>query len=380
MSNIFVKAPGGVKHFPSPEEDTKVIIKTHEKFNSGGGSEYFKKANNLSELDTEYKKSKARENLGIDLELLSKAVQISWDDNLDKLKITTLTDSFVSDCFEKIEPPASPTISVLEYVTITGSVNVSITNNKPGSQLYYSLNGETYQTTSGTISLDSGFANTSLNTNKTYKVYVKALYNGEYSSVNSYDIIIKPKCTPATFKVVRNNNNNNYSTQATITFNPSTMSGVKTYYSENNGSTWTLLESARTIIITSSSAAGKYRLKVESPGYESSQTSSEAITLNALKTYYGFSTKELIDSTDIITFTGVLEASSISKNVKYNITIPEPSYIWICQQSTLAPNSIFHESTDTIPAGFENAVKIGNYNCYRSIEIWKAGSSSIYLK
>jgi hypothetical protein len=311
---------------------------------------------------------------------------MEWSDELNKMKVTFANNNvYVSSAWEKLTAPAAPTISAayLNQKVITGSVGVTITNNKVGSTLYYSIDGGEYQITSGSFSLQSGFNLDAYNVTKIYVVKVKAIYNGRWSTENTYEVKIYPKCKEGNIIIQRNNNNNNYSTQATINLIPSEMFGVANYYSSNFGATWTSFNSPMEISIDKAADAEKYQVKTENPGYESAIFKSPSIGLNAKKTYYGWSTKENITAEDITTLEGgsVVEANGLVSGQTYNLRTPSTtSYVWIIQTKSISPTSIFHDAADVIPAGFISKGTLEGYNCYRSTELWKAQADTLYLK
>lgn len=431
MNDTFVKQCCGSGIYGNPGQSIDFSGNGSQNNGNQGGStviddsNYFKVSELLAELNTERKKRIARENLGILLEnfatiedlrdylkiadldlsefltesdlanyvtredlegLGNNDFKMEWSNELNKMKVTFANnDVYVSSAFEKLTAPAAPTISAayLNQKVITGSVGITVTNNKAGSTLYYSIDGGEYQITGGSFSLQSGFNLDAYNVTKIYVVKVKAIYNGMWSTENTYEVKIYPKCKEGSITVQRNNNNNNYSTQATINLIPSEMFGVANYYSSNGGATWTSFNSPMEISINMSADPEKYQVKTENPGYESAIVKSSSITLNAKKTYFGWSTKENITAEDITTLEGgsVVEANGLVSGQTYNLRTPSTtSYVWIIQTKSINPTSIFHNAADVIPAGFISKGTLEGYNCYRSTELWKAQADTLYLK
>lgn len=433
MNDTFVKQCCGSGIYGNPGQS--IDFSGNENQNSGnqGGSividdlNYFKISELLSELNTERKKRTARENLGILLEnfatkedlleylrvndidltqfltqsdlanyvtredlegLGNNDFRMEWSDELNKMKVTFANnDVYVSSSWEKLTAPSAPTISPAYWnqKVITGSVSVTVTNNRVGSTLYYSIDGGEYQITNGSFSLQSGFNLDAYNVTKTYIVKVKAIYNTKWSTENTYEIKIYPKCKEGSVIVHRNNNNNNYSTQATINLVPSDMLGVANYYSSNGGATWTSFSSPMEFSIDTNADAEKYQVKTENPGYESAIVKSPYITLNAKKTYYGWSTKENITTlSEILEFGTAVEAPGLQPGASvgnYQLGVPSaPSYLWVFQTDYLRPSQFFTSADDQIGWGMLQMTSVGGYYCYRSEELQAQQANNIYIK
>ena len=287
--------------------------------------------------------------------------------------------------------PNAPTISTTNYSIVTGNANVTVTNNAAGSTMYYSVDGGTsWVTTSGTVSIVSGFENSKDNTTKTQSLWVKAIKNGEESDINEYTITITPKVATGSVSYVRNNNNNNYSTSAIITLSISPSKDAKSEYSVDGGETWSEFDKDddgkyvnTTITVTSSVSASVYQVKATKTGYDAADVvSNTAFTLNAKKAYYGFSTKAvLINEEDIKSLIGggTVETNKLSGAYTITPTGEDNGYIWLCCASTLTPGNIVANKGDVIPFGFNDKITINGWNCYRNSNLISPVITNIYI-
>lgn len=258
--------------------------------------------------------------------------------------------------------PDTPTISTTSYNVVTGNVTVPISS-ASGTIVQYSLDdGDTWNT-GNSITIASGFSNTTLNTIKRQAVKVKATKNGETSDIGSYTITIYPKVSPVSLSVVRNNNNNNWSTAATITFTASATTNAISMYSIDGGSTWKNFTGTHTETTSTSQSANMYQVKTDLPSVDYVATDivkSSAITLNAKKFYYGNGDATLSSESDIKSLTGGNSIEKATMAGTYSINKELNKYLWFCGSGTL---------TKITSGGFEvpvnSVVTVDGYNCYR---------------
>lgn len=258
--------------------------------------------------------------------------------------------------------PDTPTISTTSYNVVTGNVTVPISS-ASGTTVQYSLDDGNTWNTGNSITIASGFSNTTLNTIKRQSVKVKATKNGETSDIGSYTITIYPKVAPVSLSVVRNNNNNNWSTSATITFTASATTNAISMYSIDGGSTWTDFTGTHTETTSTSQSANMYQVKTDLPSVDYVATDvvkSSAITLNAKKFYYGNGDATLSSESDIKSLTGGNSVEKATMAGTYSINKELNKYLWFCGSGTL---------TKITSGGFEvpvnSVVTIDGYNCYR---------------
>lgn len=258
--------------------------------------------------------------------------------------------------------PDTPTISTTSYNVVTGNVTVPISS-ASGTTVQYSLDDGNTWNTGNSITIASGFSNTTLNTIKRQAVKVKATKNGETSDIGSYTITIYPKVSPVSLSVVRNNNNNNWSTAATITFTASATTNAISMYSIDGGSTWTDFTGTHTETTSTSQSANMYQVKTDLPSVDYVATDvvkSSAITLNAKKFYYGNGDATLSSESDIKSLTGGNSVEKATMAGTYSINKELNKYLWFCGSGTL---------TKITSGGFEvpvnSVITVDGYNCYR---------------
>lgn len=328
----FIK-DGMVNSVTTSEDGTKIIIS----FNTDAG----------------------KEDIIINITDLFDPVVIDTTNNIMKINkngITYYTNVSI------LAKPDTPTISTTSYNVVTGNVTVPISS-ASGTKVQYSLDdGDTWNT-GNSITIASGFSNTTLNTIKRQAVKVKATKNGETSDIGSYTITIYPKVSPVSLSVVRNNNNNNWSTAATITFTASATTNAISMYSIDGGSTWTDFTGTHTETTSTSQSANMYQVKTDLPSVDYVATDvvkSSAITLNAKKFYYGNGDATLSSESDIKSLTGGNSVEKATMAGTYSINKELNKYLWFCGSGTL---------TKITSGGFEvpvnSVITIDGYNCYR---------------
>ena len=276
--------------------------------------------------------------------------------------------------------PLAPTIAVTQYAVITGNFNVQVTNRATGSTMYYRLSdGSQWLTTSGTITIDSGYSHSADNEEEQFTIQLKCILNGEESDVNDVTITVTPKVASGSISAVRRPNNNDYATEATITLNPSPTTGATSTYNIDNGSPIELTETV-TIDVNETQAAGKYKINATKEDYVNADAvSSPQVTLNRKKFYYGMGDVTLANEAAIKSLAGggSLEQSTMAGTYNINVTSETVGkYAWFCGTGTL---------TSVTSGGFavpmEAVVVVDGYNCYRtSSPIQETGSNTFNVQ
>ena len=305
--------------------------------------------------------------------------------DLDENGRYILTDEngrrFFVNTTELIKPNA-PSIATTSYTCINGhSIGVAVTNNTNGATMYYRFKGsDQWIGVTNYISFVPDFDGAPT---VTFTLQLKAVKNGEESDVSEVNISVQQKVDAGSVSVNRTPNNNNWATQATITLKPSSTSGATSEFSEDGGNTWTALTSQTTLTVNSSQAANKYQVRATKSGYAAADTAkSIAFTLNAKKAYYGFSTKSALSSSADITSLiggGNKEATALSGALTITPTGNQPGYIWLCCTGTLQKDKIVPNQGDVIPFGFEAAITIDGWNCYRCTNAINPESTNVYI-
>ena len=289
----------------------------------------------------------------------------------------------------ELSAPNAPSVAVTMYREVTGSASVAVTNNTSGATMQYSQDGgKTWNNTTGTISIASGYENTKTNKEITHSLWLKAVKNGEESEINKVTITIKPKVASGGVAVAKNNNNNDYSTSATITLSPSPTVGAISYYSIDGGITWIEFSAQTTKTTNSSQSAGVFQVKAVASEslkvYEDATTvKSSAFTLNAKKAFYGFSTSASLSGVEEIqalaSTGGSVENTVLSGSLEVKPSGSAAGYIWLCCVGTLRKDNIVPNRGDVIPFGFEAASKVDGYNCYRSTNAINPVNTNVYI-
>lgn len=298
--------------------------------------------------------------------------------------------TFVTEALTKLEKPDAPYIGTTTYNVVRGNAQVSVQNTfKFAATLYYRIKtngatewgawndlGSTASTASKSFNIASGYADTTSNNQIVKNVQVKAVYKGEESDVANFDITIKPKVASGSISVSADG----YGTTLKVTVNLSATTGATNEYSLNGGA-WTKFTKATLIIeeSTDESVPETHKLNVKVRATKTNYVAADqasntsSYTIGQRKVYYGFSTKSaLANITDIKALKdsgGSLPATTIEKNKAYSIdpdgfknTSP---YIWICMTGTIDPDFIFANAASVIPMGFNKAIQVGGWNCYR---------------
>ena len=280
----------------------------------------------------------------------------------NRLIITKGTSRFFTQLTE-LAKPASPTISVTTASVVTGNATFTATCATAGATIKYSLDEGTTWSNGPTVTVPSGFSNSSNNTTKTQVVKLKAIKNGEESDVASVTVTINPKVAAGSISIVRNGNNNDWSSQATITLTPSESTGATSSYSQDGGSTWTTFSSTVTLTASSSQSANTYQVKATKSDYVNADVvKSAAFTLNKKKFYYGMGDATLANEAAIKSLAGGGSEEKSTMAGNYSITAASTGkYIWFCGTGTL---------TSVTSGGFgvpmQAVAVVDGYNCYRS--------------
>ena len=286
----------------------------------------------------------------------------------------------------KLTKPATPTIAAAQQSksAVTGSVEITIGNIESGATAYYKIGDADYaQAANGKFSIATGFTNEADNAVLTKSVKVKAIKNGVESDESSaYTITITPKVAKPTLTT---SNTDQYAASATVTITKSATTGATTEYSEDGGSTWTTLaDNSTTITVSENKSAGAYQVRATKTDYETSETAqSSAITLNKKMAYYGFSTLSALTTEAQIKALiggGSEKVQKLSGQKTITPTGNDNGYIWLCCVETLPYAQIVANQGDVIPFGFNDAITVAGWKCYRNTNAVPATSShNVYI-
>ncbi|UKK52657.1 hypothetical protein [Prevotella sp. E2-28] len=263
----------------------------------------------------------------------------------------------------ELSKPAAPTISVVTATVVTGNATFTAACSTSGATIKYSLdNGSTWSNGS-TITVASGFANNADNTAKSQVIKLKSVKNGEESDVTTVTVTINPQVAAGSVSITRNGNNNDYSTQATITLTPSASKGAESMYSQDGGVNWTTFSSTVQLTETNSQSANKYQVKATKSGYADADIKkSAAFVLNKKLFYYGMGAASLANEAAIKALTGGGSEEKSTMAGDYTINAATTGkYIWFCGTGTL---SSVTSSGFGVP--MQAVAVVDGYNCYRS--------------
>lgn len=305
---------------------------------------------------------------------------LSIDSTNKQLKATSSDNKNFFVAMTELFKPADPSIEKTDYDVVTGNADVNITNNQTNATLKYSTNDTSWiNVSNGKVSLPSEFDNNKNNSTKTYTLKVKAVLNGMESDVVTKTITITPKVATPEITIARTPNDNNWATQAIITLTPSESKGASSLYSDDSGTTWKSLTEVKDLVTSTSASANKYKVKATKTGYTpSDEASSSAITLNAKKAYYGFSTKDSGLTVTEIESMNSKEATGFATGTSITITgVSEGAYIWLC--CTGSVGTVYSDAKKQYPVAFESKGTIGSYNCYRISQGVTAGNHTFYF-
>ena len=286
--------------------------------------------------------------------------------------------------------PNTPTVATTTYYAVTGNVSVAVTNQTDGATMKWraSSDGGTtwtqWTTTTGSVSLASGFSDSADNTDKEYVLQVKAIKNLVESTVGEHTITIKPKVASGSINITRSPHDNNWATSASIVLTPSASKDAISEYTPDSGTTWIALNQTTTLTTSSSITAEQYQVRATKSNYAAAEVEKcSAYTLNAKKAYYGFSTASALTTEANIqalaSTGGYKEATKLSGALTITPTGNTSGYVWLCCTAALNKDSIVPNQGDVIPFGFESAITVGSYKCYRSTNAINPESTNVYI-
>ena len=291
----------------------------------------------------------------------------------------------------KLTKPNTPTIAAAQLAksVVTGSAEIAISGIDSGATAYYKIADSENElasaayavATNGKFSIASGFSNEADNSALTKYVKVKAVKNGVSSDESSaYTIVITPKVAQPALSV---SNSDQYAATASVIIYKSATTGATTEYSEDGGASWTeLTESSKTITVSENKSAGAYKVRATKANYTASeQNQSSAIVVNKKKAYYGFSTATtLANAAAIAALDNSVKSNKLSGAYVITPSGNDNGYVWLCCEGTLDTNKIVPNQGDVIPFGFEAAIQVAGWNCYRSTnDIEPVGDINVYV-
>lgn len=280
---------------------------------------------------------------------------------------------------EPLEAPAAPSLSGDDEVTsTTDQVEFTLVNNTPGATIHYTLDGSDPRTSqtaqTGTTVSVSGVLSAE---ESEFTLRAAALRNGLWSGLLVDTLVVQRKVAQPTATA----SGNDYSTSRTVTLACSTP-GVTLRYTTDGSvpttSTGTVYSEPFPI-----SASATVKVIAVATGWVSSEVRSASYTVGAKKAFYGFSTASALANAAAIQALASTGGSQEKTKLQGALTITPTGntagYIWLCCTGTLTPNTIVPNQGDVIPFGFEAAITVDGWHCYRSTNAINPEQTNVYI-
>lgn len=314
-------------------------------------------------------------------------VEVDRDNML--LIIKDNDDRFACPIEQLIAPLAPVYSDFVEKASINSSETISLTNRTEGAKVYYTLLSADGDTTNQDTeapdprTAENAIEGTSVTLigiltaqHRTYKISVAAKKNGVWSDTyNKYTILTHRKIKTPTITA----DGNNWSDGRVVTIDCATSAASIKY--SLDGSTPSEDYNAQTGVPISVTKTVKAQGVAD--GWVSSDEATASFTVKAKKAYYGFSTAATLANEAAIkalaSTGGSQDATKVSGQHNITPTGNTAGYIWICCTGTINKDAIKAKSSDVIPFGFNAAVQVDGWNCYRSIELQNPEPTSIYV-
>ena len=321
-------------------------------------------------------------------ELVNK-VTVDRDNNL--LRVKDQQDVFVCPV-ELLEKPVAPTYSGDTAIVSTNNTEtITLSTSTNGAVIVYTMTSdgseptdprEATSPTEGTTIELTGILGSQT---KTFTIKAASKKNGEFSnSILNLTITTTRKiATPTITESAKQ-----FDTSRPVTLACGT-SGAKIYYttdgttpSATNGTLYT----APFDVTANSDNPAQTTVKAIAilENWTSSDSASKTITAGSVKTYIGFSTKTALESAnDVQGLQLVIKATTPDKNNLYTVTQNTSGavgYIWICCPGTINPSKVYSSADAVIDMGFNSAISVGSWNCYRIGEAINETRTTLLVK
>lgn len=300
----------------------------------------------------------------------SKQLALEVDESIEIIKAKIGDKVYAIRGISVVEKPETPSISA-DGSDTAASRNITISCMTVGAQIYYTTDGTDPTVQSKTYSQFK--VNASL-TEKTTKTVIKAIAakNGEISDVASVSVETARHLAVPSISA----DGDDYSTSRMVSITHSD-SGVTIKYKIGDNGTWQTYSEEFEIKVTS-----KVYAKVEKTDWQDSAETSSTFTVGNKIAYYGFSTKATLTASDIVSLAstgGSVKTAKLSGALVINPTGTTAGYVWLCCTGTLNKDAIVPKKGDVIPFGFESAISVGGYNCYRCTNAINPEQTNVYI-
>ncbi len=310
-----------------------------------------------------------------DLTALLGLVEVDAANHL--LKVKDGNDTYVCG-LELLAAPAAPTVSpstaILSSTETTTDVTLSTTT--AGATIRYTLEGTDPRTSASAQTGTTVHLPVSMSDQSTQiELRAAALRNGVWSSVTVHQVTTCRKVK----RPVISASGNDYSTSRSVTITCAT-SGATIKYSLDGTDPIDGEVYSGPIPIDETT---EVQAVADKEGWATSADAEpKTYTVGAKKAYYGFSTASTLANEAAIKALiggGSQDRAKLQGALTITPTGNAAGYIWLCCTGTLTPNTIVPNQGDVIPFGFEPAITVDGWNCYRSTNAINPVATNVYV-
>lgn len=293
------------------------------------------------------------------------------------LKVKDGNDTYVCG-LELLAAPAAPTVSpstaIISSTETTTDVTLSTTT--AGTTIRYTLDGTDPRTSASAQTGTTVQLPVSMSAQSTQiELRAAALRNGVWSSVTVHQVTTCRKVK----RPVISASGNDYSTSRSVTITCAT-SGATIKYSLDGTDPIDGEVYSGPIPIDETT---EVQAVADKEGWATSADAEQkTYTVGAKKAYYGFSTASALANEAAIKALiggGSQDAAKLQGALTITPTGNAAGYIWLCCTGTLTPNTIVPNQGDVIPFGFEPAITVDGWNCYRSTNAINPVATNVYV-
>lgn len=310
-----------------------------------------------------------------DLTALLGLVEVDAANHL--LKVKDGNDTYVCG-LELLAAPAAPTVSpstaIISSTETTTDVTLSTTT--AGATIRYTLDG-TDPRTSGTAQTGTTVHLPVSMSDQSTQIELRAAAqrNGVWSSVTVHQVTTCRKVK----RPVISASGNDYSTSRTVTITCATTGATIKYSLDGTDPIDGEVYSGPIPIDETT----EVQAVADKEGWATSaDAEAKTYTVGAKKAYYGFSTASTLANEAAIKALiggGSQDAAKLQGALTITPTGNAAGYIWLCCTGTLTPNTIVPNQGDVIPFGFEAAITVAGWHCYRSTNAINPVATNVYV-
>jgi len=293
------------------------------------------------------------------------------------LKVKNGNDTYVCG-LELLAAPAAPTVSpstaIISSTETTTDVTLSTTT--AGATIRYTLDGTDPRTSASAQTGTTVHLPVSMSAQSTQiELRAAAQRNGVWSSVTVHQVTTCRKVK----RPVISASGNDYSTSRTVTITCNTTGATIKYSLDGTDPIDGEVYSGPIPIDETT----EVQAVADKEGWATSADAEpKTYTVGAKKAYYGFSTASALANEAAIKALiggGSQDAAKLQGALTITPTGNAAGYIWLCCTGTLNPNTIVPNQGDVIPFGFEPAMTVDGWNCYRSTNAINPVATNVYV-